>query len=483
MINTGKGTSSGILEHIISDILELEEKITKTKLHETKDVHQRFTTLERYPIVKLLILYDYLLDLALENPLRDGIDKLFPSNDEENTFRGKIHTQLKVIERILYFPDEIPTTIVGHELLMINSYGYRSEHLKGRIYGHRNTMTLISRQCRYYLFKGMYFDLDLKNAHPTILLSYAHNFNLKVEVLERYVNNREDFLQEVTLKDGLTRDEAKTVVLRCLNLISDKSVTPHLKPLHKDILSIREHMYKKNISENITSLGEYTMTRESFKGKSYNKQKISLQSQYCATEESKSLYVLYEVCIRKGLLNRNTLSNIKGRNLSFIPFFDGAYVNFENLDEDGVNQIIEDTNKLIFPYSFVLKSVEPEWSFLKEETLYKYEKIHTFLGKLSETQYNKLLDSLGIPSFTLETKELDKLEFLAKEDIRNPEKVLPDGCWEDIFTNSEDLKLLVAKTTMLHKYSLRKSLLKRIDEGTFVQLQKDIGFTKDFVEI
>ncbi len=469
-----------IFDHIISNIIELEEKVAKqTKLHETKNVHKRFTTLERYPIVKLLILYSYLSDLALDYPFRPESDELFASHNN-STINGRIHTQLKVLERILNLPDEVPSSIVGRELVLINSYGYRSEHCKGRIYGHRNTMTLISRQCRYYLFKGLYFDLDLKNAHPTILMSYAINNNLTVEVLKRYVDNREDFLQDVMHNDNLTRSEAKIAVLRCLNLVSDKSLPNHLKALHKDILIIREHLYKENMCDKLTTLGEYTISRKSFQGKDIERQKISLQAQYCATEESKSLYVLYEVCIQKGLLNKETTLNRKARNISFIPFFDGAYVSFEDLkDELEVNQILEDTNELIYPYSFELKEIEPEWTYINGDTLQKYEKIHHFLGELTDRQYNKLLEILEIPAFSLDVEALDKLENSAKDDPMIAVGAKNKNAWKEMFTDSKYLTELIDETVRLHKYSIRKSLLKHLDEGTFIQIQIELGIVKD----
>lgn len=160
---------------------------------------------------------------------------------------------------------------------------------------------------------------------------------------------------------GLTRSGAKTEVLRCLNLVSDLYIPAVLKPFHKDILLIRDHLYRKNIEKNLTKLGKYAMSREGWEGKTLEKKKISLQSQYCATEESRGLLVLYEVCLRKGLLDRNVSLDTRARCISFIPFFDGAYISFEDLEgPDCIDQIIEDTNKLIYPYSFEQKEIAPD---------------------------------------------------------------------------------------------------------------------------
>lgn len=467
-------------DHIITNITDLEEKYAKqTKLDETLKIYKKFSTLERYPIFKLLVLYTYLSDIALDYPLTEK-DELF-SPKEKSTLNGRIHTQLKVLERILNLPDNVPSTVEGLELVLVNAYGYRSEHCKGRIYGHYNTMTLISRQCRYYLFKDLYFDLDLKNAHPTILMSYARNNSLDTEILETYVNNRENFLQDLMQSDNLTRSEAKTAVLRCLNLTTDFSLTNFLKPLHKEILIIRNHLYKNNISESLTPLGEYTMSRDSFKNKDVERQKVSLQAQYCATEESRSLYILYEVCIQKGLLNRDATLNRKVKNISFIPFFDGAYVSFENLRNlSEVKQILEDTNELIYPYSFEVKEIEPEWEYINEDDLRKYEIIHRFLAILTEKQYNKLLELLDIQPFQLDSAALDDIEGKLKESRSDLEKVAEDDQEYKLrLSEAPEFHELIDKSARLYKSRIRKKLLEYISEGDFEDLQDTLEIDKD----
>lgn len=471
-------------DHFIEHIVDKSKKqLEQTVLDETINVHNRFTTLERYPVNKLLVLYDYLEDLSIENPLVQGRDLLFAKNTE-STINGRIHTQMKVIEKLLNLPDDIPQRVVDNQLHIINAYGYKTHHHKGRIYGYKNTMTLISRQCRYYLFKGLYFDIDLKNAHPTILLTYAKENGIEAKTLERYVTNREGFLQSVVDRDNLTRNDAKTSVLRCLNLVSDISLTSSLKELHRDILPIRNHLYKSNILDSVTPLGEYTMSRDSFVGKSLEKQKISLQSQYCATEESRSLNVLYEVCLRKGLLNREATFRRNSRNISFIPFFDGAYVYFEGLKGDfEITQILEDTNELIAPYTFELKEIKPEWDFIDEERLKNYEIIKIFLSSLSEKEYINMLQILNIPTFSLDQEKLKEIDLYASlktqakasEDSKtqkNPDKWF-DGC--DLY-----LQNYIRECVKQHKYKIRQELLSRIDNETFEDLKNELKIKGTF---
>lgn len=117
-------------------------------------------------------------------------DVLFESY-EKSTKSSRIHTQLKVLKRILNLPDDIPSVIDHETLIILNSYDYRSHYCKGKLYGQRNTMTLITRQCKYYLFKDQYYNIDLKNAQPSMLLFYAQSNGIEAPTLERYVLNRE----------------------------------------------------------------------------------------------------------------------------------------------------------------------------------------------------------------------------------------------------------------------------------------------------
>lgn len=449
------------LDHVISQIISKEhETLKQTVLNQVIELHNSFTTLEYYNIRKLLVLYAYLSDLAIDNPLTAS-DELLKAS-EKSTISGSVHTQLRLLERILNLPDNVPINVDGYKLVVVNAYGYRSYHCEGRIYGHINTMTLLSRQCRYYLFNDIYFDLDLVNAHPTILFSYAKENNIEAKILERYVFDREGFLQEVVSKDKITRSEAKIAILRCLNLVSDVSLPATLKPLHSNILPIRNHLYQTNISQKVTNLGDYTMSRESFKGKSLERQKISLQAQYCASEESRCLEVLYEVCLHKGNLDRNVALNKTMRNISFIPFFDGAYIYFNNLSKKSeVQQILDDTNELISPNSFELKDMKPEWSYIIEGDLKIYEIIESHIGSLSDSDFSKLLSYINIEPFSLDNNELKKI--ISSISTSDEKKKLEEGF-------NEDLNSLIRESAKIHKYKVRRKLLSIIKKGGLNEL-------------
>ena len=60
-------------------------------------------------------------------------------------------------------------------------------------------------------------DSDMKNAHPTLLVSYCHQNNIPCKGLDAYVNDRENLLSKYMESKKLTRDEAKKDLLTILN--------------------------------------------------------------------------------------------------------------------------------------------------------------------------------------------------------------------------------------------------------------------------
>jgi len=56
-------------------------------------------------------------------------------------------------------------------------------------------------------------DVDMANAHPTIILSIAKASGYKHRWLQAYVDNREEFLRQIQANCGVDRDAAKQVML------------------------------------------------------------------------------------------------------------------------------------------------------------------------------------------------------------------------------------------------------------------------------
>lgn len=103
--------------------------------------------------------------------------------------------------------------------------------------------------------------------------------------------------------------------------------------------------------------------------KPLNKQKRAAQTVYCFTKESELIKTLYNVFKHSKEFNTE---------LSFILFFDGAYVSYENIVAySKINEYINETNELILPFKFISKpiDIESNWSYLNEDILEQYKNI------------------------------------------------------------------------------------------------------------
>jgi len=102
-------------------------------------------------------------------------------------------------------------------------YKYASGIKWGRMFSNGTSLQGISRVIRQTISKDLYWDIDISNAHPAILFQYCLNNNLKVPTLKKYIEKREELLNDliglVDDKSGksLSRDDAKTIPLAIIN--------------------------------------------------------------------------------------------------------------------------------------------------------------------------------------------------------------------------------------------------------------------------
>ena len=83
----------------------------------------------------------------------------------------------------------------------------------GRLYGKKGSLEMIEKDCRGTLCNEFYYDIDIVNCHPVLLVQFAKSkYNKDLPQLEYYVDHRDEVLKAIS--DD--RDEAKTEILRIL---------------------------------------------------------------------------------------------------------------------------------------------------------------------------------------------------------------------------------------------------------------------------
>ena len=245
---------------------------------------------------------------------------------------------------------------------------YEGEKTVGRLYC-RDSIQTLPREIRYFVFKDDYVDLDIANAHPSILWLYSKKHDLSLNgSLAEYVINRDTVMSKIQQefligkKEDITRGEVKKHVLKLLNKTwSSNSTTASstLNALDSDFQAIRNHLwdsYCRGELENHRPALENSMSRKKDNytledgtvddDKFILLQKISLQSFYCQTQETVHLTSLIEFLREKYLVYLERASKTKfidyypyidktvnlgaQHTLCIVPFFDGLYISSPN---------------------------------------------------------------------------------------------------------------------------------------------------------
>ena len=80
-----------------------------------------------------------------------------------------------------------------------------------------NSISLLRGALRHTICEGVYFDSDMVNAFPTILLNICEYHNMECKWLKKYIDNREPWLRRLVHNHECTTDEAKKLIIALMN--------------------------------------------------------------------------------------------------------------------------------------------------------------------------------------------------------------------------------------------------------------------------
>ena len=100
----------------------------------------------------------------------------------------------------------------------------------GRFYGSKGSLETLEKECRGTLCKDYYYDIDIVNCHPVLLVQYAkETYNKELPELTYYVNHRDAVLKLISEN----REEAKEEFIRLL--YGGRNKFPSTEKLAKEI--------------------------------------------------------------------------------------------------------------------------------------------------------------------------------------------------------------------------------------------------------
>ena len=161
----------------------------------------------------------------------------------------------------------------------------------GRLYGDKNLqLQNMSKIVRHTICDEL-LDIDMKNAHPTLLRWYCNNNDILCDGLSFYIDNRSKCLEELSKLCGCSEDFIKEDLLAIIN-----------GRLKKDIKNFPE--WYINFYNNLQYIQDYVMTKEldllrsakEMKQDSWNLKGTTISYLMCDLE-NKALMAAYDVCI------------------------------------------------------------------------------------------------------------------------------------------------------------------------------------------
>jgi hypothetical protein len=135
----------------------------------------------------------------------------------------------------------------GNKVQVVYEYGEWMRSLaKGRIYPQKALgLQSFPREVRSALGAKYYFDLDIANAQPVLLVSLAKENGWVCAKLEEYTLNRSAKLQEVMKELGCDRDDAKQFCLSIMFGKKYRNVPQYYMELMEEINAITENCSSK----------------------------------------------------------------------------------------------------------------------------------------------------------------------------------------------------------------------------------------------
>ena len=245
------------------------------------------------------------------------IKETFWANDEinESGDKWKWSTYIQQLRRFLKI-------MIANKGKVERTYKYGKNANNGRLYVDYGVgVQSLQHDIKNYLCDNLYYDIDIKNAHPSILVMICENNNIKCDLLKAYVTDRSNILSEHFL--------TKLDILKAINTDNNKGKRGN------DWYNLFISELKRIKDESQTKIPDINLTTEN-----ENNPKSSILNKY--------------ICKYEGDFLQRVIKFYKDS--ASVPMFDGLMV----LKTFGDSKI-DELNKLFTEYKYIefsLKSMD-----------------------------------------------------------------------------------------------------------------------------
>lgn len=239
---------------------------------------------------------------------------------------------------------------------------------KGRLWADRPSVQGISRLIRHTICRDTMIDLDIKNAHPTILKRLCIEHTIPHEHLTRYINQRNVVLEECISKGvASSKDEAKRLMLKIMNGGGCYNINNHswLKGFYHEMSSIRRILIDDHFPE-------YYEIAKKHKGKNYNNLYGSALNLMLCVKERELLDKMIAFCdenkLKIGALCHDGLMLIKKETIDYHDYAK------KMTEKCGIEIVVKEMDELIPLENVVMKDMDYFIDTIDPDVRHKLEK-------------------------------------------------------------------------------------------------------------
>lgn len=312
-------------------------------------------------------------------------------------FLERANKNYKVIDNLLNSIEENGYNFVqnqGQENNLIltkrTKYGFTKRYRHGRIYCSMTSITQLSREFRYLLFNKLYYDIDIVNAHPTILLNFAKKHDISVNTLEKLVENRQEFYSNVKSEyENINAKYAENLNVKRLSLAVINSHRNDYKSLSlfnlsKDLRHIRDKLKETVYVEGSSFKRAIDLRMIEEKTSDEDKLINKIQSLYCFDKETETIIAL-----------KNEIEENTGHIDSIVPFFDGLFILKDDLVYDSntsSNVLKYDLNSIIDIFNsksslkVAMKPIESDYKLITEQSVKIFENLLNTVSNIKQSE-------------------------------------------------------------------------------------------------
>lgn len=197
-------------------------------------------------------------------------------NSEENENIIETEKNYKKIKKYLKFQRK--NNYFGKITYKFSKNSFENE---GRLFcEYGNGIQNINKKIRGLLSKDLYLDFDMINAHPNILRYLCEKNNIMYDCLLKYINDRENILEEFKNELDISREDAKICflkqinynkVIRTINIKGKKKIIKNKFYLDycNEIINIQKKLKEKN-KKLLKQLIDEKEVKENIEGKLTN---------------------------------------------------------------------------------------------------------------------------------------------------------------------------------------------------------------------